>query len=88
VSLVHHDQTHAGQRREHGAASTHRHVDFAPHARLPRLESLALGERRVQNRDASAEDALETRDRLRRERDLGNEHDRASTFSHHLVDRV
>jgi hypothetical protein len=42
----------------------------------------------VQNRDAIAEDALETRDRLRRERDLGNEHDRASTFSHHLVDRV
>ena len=44
---------------------------------LPRIETLAFRERGMQHRDALAEGGLEAPRRLRRERDLGNQHDRS-----------
>ena len=45
---------------------------------LPLVAPLGLGQRRVQHGDAVAEARSEAADRLRRERDLGDEHDHAS----------
>ena len=46
---------------------------------LPLVAALGLGERRVEDGDAVAEAGAEAADRLRRERDLRDEHDRAAS---------
>ena len=88
VRLVDDQQPHAGQRSKDGAARTHDDVDLAARAALPRIEALSLGERGVQNGNAVAECRLETLRRLRRQRDLRHEHDRATAFPHDAFDRL
>ena len=78
--LVDDDQPEILDRREHGRAGTDAHT------RLPFAQPAPLGvalpgrQPRVQHRDRLAEAFDEAPDDLRREGDLGHEHDRAATL--------
>ena len=75
--LVDDDQPEVGDGREHRRARADRDARLARAQPPPLVVALALAERRVQQRDGVAEARLEARDGLRRERDLGHEHDHA-----------
>ncbi len=62
-------------------------ADLTPRRGLPGIVAFALRERRVQHRDAVAEDRFKAPRRLRRERDFRNEHDRASAGFDDVGDR-
>ena len=66
-------------KRCHGAkkrtSRTHDHALFAQAHRFPLVEALARRHARVHNRHGIAEAALESRHRLRSERDFGHKHD-------------
>ncbi len=77
VLLVHADQSqpaHRGEDRRAGADHDAGLAGCDPHALVPPLR---LAERGVQDRDPVAEAGAEAADRLRRQPDLGDEHDRA-----------
>ena len=77
VLLVDDDQAESPHRREHGRAGADDDARLAardPHALVA---PLGIAERRVQDRDALAEAGAHPPDRLRRERDLRDEDDRA-----------
>ena len=75
--LVDDDQPEVADRREDGGAGPDRDPGLAGAQPPPLVVALALPQRRVQQRDRVAEARLEAPDGLRRERDLGHEHDRA-----------
>ena len=77
VLLVDHDQAEVADRREDRRARADRDPRLAGAQAAPLVVALALAERRVQQRDRVAEARLEAPDGLRRERDLGHEHDHA-----------
>ncbi|HEX5830791.1 MAG TPA: hypothetical protein VFY16_07430, partial [Gemmatimonadaceae bacterium] len=73
--LVHDDRAEVGERREERRARADGDAALAPLQRAPRVVTLAVGERGVQHRHPVAEHRAEAVHRLRRERDLGHEHD-------------
>ena len=87
VRLVDDDQADAGKRSEQRAARADDDVDPAAGRRLPTLEPLAFRKARVKHADPFAEDALEAPRCLRRERDLGHQHDRAPAPGERSFDR-
>ena len=88
MGLVDDDETNVAQRCEHGAARADDHVDLAARRGLPGLEAFPFREGRVEHGDAIAEGGLKARGRLRRERDLGDEDDRASARFENARDRL
>ena len=76
--LVDADQAEVRHRREHGRARADDDRRLARDDPLALVAPLGLGAARVEDRDPVAEARLETAERLRRERDLGHEHDRAA----------
>ena len=78
VLLVDHDEAEVAHRREDGRARADGDPALAPAQQPPGIGALAVGEPAVQHRDLVAEDAAEPAHRLRRERDLGHQHDRAA----------
>ena len=77
VLLVDDDQPEVGDRREDRRARADRDPRLAGAQPPPLVVALALAERGVQQRDGVAEAGLEAPDGLRRQRDLGHEHDHA-----------
>ena len=75
--LVDDDQPEVGDRREDGGARADRDPRLAGAQPPPLVVALALPQRGVQQRDGVAEAGLEAPDGLRRQRDLGHEHDHA-----------
>ena len=76
--LVDHDQPEVVERGEHRRARPHAHPRLAGAQPEPLVVALARPELRVQDRDRLAEARLEAAHGLGRERDLGDEHDRAA----------
>ena len=74
--LVDHDQPEPAHRREDGRARADDDPRLAGRDPLALVAALGVGQPRVQDRDAVAEAGAYAADRLRRERDLGHEHDR------------
>ena len=72
-----HDQAEPAHRREDRRARADDDPRLAARDPLALVAPLGVGQRRVQDRDAVAEARAEAADGLRRERDLGHEHDRA-----------
>ena len=79
VLLVDHDQPEPTHRREHRRARTDHHPCLPGGDPLALVAPLGLGQSRVEQRDPLAEAGLEPAERLRRQRDLGHEHDRAQS---------
>ena len=75
--LVHDDETEVPDGREDRAARSHHHARLARADTVPLVVALPVGERRVEDGDARAEASREPAHRLGRERDLGDEDDRA-----------
>ena len=78
VLLVDDHEPEVVHRREHRRARPDRHPRLAAAQPQPLVEALALGQPGVQQRHRVAEARLEARDGLRRQRDLGDEHDHAA----------
>ena len=76
VLLVDADQADPLHRREDRRARADHHPRLAAGDPLALVAPLGLAQAGVQDRDRVAEARAETTDRLRRERDLGDEHDR------------
>ncbi len=76
--LVHADDTEPRHWREHGRAGADDDRRFAACDARALVAPLRLGQRRMQDCDALAETRPEATDGLWRERDFGNEHDRAA----------
>ena len=74
--LVDADQAEARHRREDGRARSHDHRRLSRDDPLALVPPLRLGQARVEHGDPVAEAGLEAAQRLRRERDLGDENDR------------
>ncbi len=74
--LVDHDQAEPLDRREHRRARPHAHARLALAQPPPLLAALGRGEARVQHRHGLAEARDEATHDLRRQRDLGDQHDR------------
>ena len=77
VLLVDDDQPEAPQRREHRRTCADDDAGVAAHDPLALVAALGLAERGMEHCDAVAESRAEPPDRLRGERDLRHEHDRA-----------
>ena len=78
VLLVDDDQADVGKRCEHRRARPDAHARLARAQPQPLVVPLALTEPGMEHRDHVAEPRLEPSDGLGRERDLGDEHDRAA----------
>ena len=78
VLLVDHDQAEALDRREHRRPRADAHARLAAAQAPPFLVALAGTQPRVQHGHRLAKALVEAADDLRRERDLGHEHDRAA----------
>ncbi len=76
VLLVDADQAEAQHRREDGRARSDDHRRLSRDDPLALVAPLRLGQARVEHGDPVAEASLEAPQGLRRERDLGDEHDR------------
>ena len=74
--LVDADQAEAQHRREDGRARSDDHRRLSRDDPLALVAPLRLGQARVEHGDPVAEASLEAPQGLRRERDLGDEHDR------------
>ena len=77
VLLVDDHETEIPNRSEDRRPCPHDDPRLATRDAVALVTPLGLPERRVENRDRVAEALAEPADRLRRERDLGHEHDRA-----------
>ncbi len=84
VLLVDDDQAELAERREQGGARADRHRRLPGPDPPPLREALGPGEAGVQDRDVVAEARAEAADELRREPDLGDEHQHLAP----LADRV
>ena len=87
VFFVDHDQPEMRCRREDRAAGTDDHLHGSAGDLLPVTMPLGVGEMTVQHGDRR-EATREPPDRLRREADLGNQHDRLSPVADDLFDRA
>jgi hypothetical protein len=75
VLLIDDDQPDVRQRREHRGAGADGDPRLPGAQPLPLIPALPVAQRGVQDRDDVAEARLKATERLRRERDLGHEHD-------------
>jgi hypothetical protein len=88
VLLVDDDHPELRHRREHRRARPERDPG-APRAEpSPLIVALAVGEAAVEHRDLVAETRAEARRELRRERDLGDQHQRPAPGREHARDRL
>ena len=87
VLLVHHDHAQPWHRGEHRRAGAHHHARLAVGDAPVLGAAPGRGERAVQHRHGVAEAGLEAGGRLRRQRDLGHEHDRAASVRQLPLDR-
>ena len=85
--LVDDDQAEVGDRGEDGRARADADARLAAAQPPPLVVALAVGEGRVEDRDAVAEAGPEAGDRLRREADLGDEDDRPAPSGQRRLDR-
>ncbi len=76
VLLVHANEAEPAHRREDRRPRADDDPRVAAGDPLPLVAALGVGQARVQERNRVAEPRAEATDRLRRERDLGHEHDR------------
>ena len=76
--LVHADHPHVAERREDRGAGADHDARVAGRDSLALVAPLGVGQPRVQQRDPVAEARSKPAEGLRRQRDLGHEHDRAS----------
>ncbi len=76
VFLVHHDQPELRHRREHRRARAEHQACLATEGAAPGEEALVVGEPRMQHRHRGIEALAEARQQLRRECDLGHQHQR------------
>ena len=76
--LVDADHAERRERREHGRAGADHHRRLAADDPLPLVPPLGLGEAGMEQRDPVSEARDEAAERLRRQRDLRHEHDRAA----------
>src|SRR5205823_5615492 len=83
VLLVDADQPEPAHRREDRGARADHDTRLARGDPLALVPALGLAEARVQDGDAVAEPRLEATERLRCQRDLGDEHDRAEPALEH-----
>jgi hypothetical protein len=79
VLLVDDDQPEPAHRREHRRARADDDAGLARRDPLALVAPLGLGQAGVEHGDPLAEARLEAAERLRGERDLGDEHDRAQS---------
>jgi hypothetical protein len=86
VLLVDDDQPDLLQWCEHRRARADAHARLARAQPHPFVVALALRQRRVQDRDHISEPRLEAPQRLRGQRDLGDEHDRGAPDGEHRFD--
>ena len=86
--LVDDDQSDVFHRREQSAARTDHHARFAAFHEIPLIIALPPAHTRVHDRHRIAEATAKSRDRLRREGDLGNEHNGVASASKHALDRL
>ena len=86
--LVHDHEPHVGEWRKERRARAHNHVGVALARHVPLVEALAHREARVQNGHVVAEAAAKAPHRLRRERDLGHNHDGPAPLCSHAFDGV
>ena len=77
--FVDNDEPEVADRREDGASRTDNDASRARAYAMPLVVALAVGKRRVENRDLVAKARREPADSLGREGNLGNHHDRAAT---------
>ncbi len=85
VLLVHADEPERGNRCEHGGAGADDDRGVAGGDPLTLVAALGVRERGVQDGDALPEAGTEAAQRLRRQRDLGNEDDRAAAARERLL---
>ena len=83
VLLVHHDQPGIANRREHGRPGADAHPRLARVQAMPLVAALAGREPGVKQGHVVAEPRREPGDGLRREGDLGNQHDGAAAAGQH-----
>ncbi len=88
VLLVHDDQAERRHRREHGRARADHDRRAAGARRAPGLEPRAVGQRGMQRDDRRGEALAKARDELRRQRDLGDQHQRAAARRQHPLDEA
>ena len=87
VLLVDDDQAEVVQRREDGRARPDADARLTTAQALPFVVALVIGEGRVQDREAVSEPRPEARHRLRRQADLGDQHDRPAAAGQRRLDR-
>jgi hypothetical protein len=78
VFLVHADHPHVAERREDRGAGADHDARVASRDPLALVAPLGIGQPRVQQRDSVGEARPKPAERLRRQRDLRHEHDRAT----------
>ena len=89
VLLVDDDGAEVRKRREDRRASADGDALLAAAKREPGIVALAIAQRRVKHGDRVPEYVPEPIDRLRRERDLGHEHDgRLSSFANDSLEQL
>ena len=80
--LVDHDQPESRQRRKHGRARAEHDARAGPHARCaPGGQTLGVAQSGVQHGDRAGQAVAESLDQLRRQRDLGHQHQHAAAAS-------
>ena len=88
VFLVHDHRAERGHRREHSRAGPDRDALLAGPQLRPGVEALAVREPRMQDRDQVPECAAEAGDRLGRQRDLRDQHERAFAAPQHPANQL
>ena len=88
VFLVDHDQPEPADRRKHGRPRANDDPRVAARDALALVAPLGLGQSGMENRDLIPEARPHAADGLRRERDLGNEDDRAEATLEHRHARL
>ena len=88
VFLVDDDQPGVGERRENSGPRADHDGSLAAARRTPGPQSFDVGQRRVQHGERHGEARGETGNQLRRQRDLGHQHQRLLAALHDGVDRA
>ena len=86
VLLVDDEEPRARQRSEHRGARPHDHVRSAVAGVRPRREPFAVGEPGVKRLHTAGQPRVKAGEQLRREADLGNEHERLAPARDDLLD--
>src|SRR5579872_5910989 len=85
--FVNYDQAELRRGGEHGAARSHDDLHLSRRDLLPMPMPLGVAQMTVQDGDR-IESGPKSADRLRRETDLGNEHDGLAAVTYHFLNRA